>query len=196
MKIRKLLCILCAFSMLLALTACDNSASVLQLNGKSCHVGLNAAVSQLPAPYCSLNSEKPVKAGAAGEVSSGLDAIPYYKCWVKNSGEKDCAFQDATLTGFLMIGGKPGDMVYRGVTFGQTKEETEKKLNPYEKSEEFNNSTDEQAIQTVLYKKLGEDWKDQVHIIKYRFDHGYYLRVTYLDEKVYAMALIYDTFMA
>ena len=181
MKIRKLLCILCAFSMLLALTACDNSASVLQLNGKSCHVGLNAAVSQLPAPYCSLNSEKPVKAGAAGEVSSGLDAIPYYKCWVKNSGEKDCAFQDATLTGFLMIGGKPGDMVYRGVTFGQTKEETEKKLNPYEKSEEFNNST---------------DWKDQVHIIKYRFDHGYYLRVTYLDEKVYAMALIYDTFMA
>ena len=148
MKIRKLLCILCAFSMILALTACnsdstpkdnesntgeaDASAFTFQLNGTDCSVyGGNDKLSEYPEPYCSLKKGEKLKAGIQTTVSSGLNKQPFYKVWLTNDQETDCAYSDANISSFFMLGGEPGDMVYHGITFGQTKEEVDKLANEY-----------------------------------------------------------------
>ena len=216
MKIRKLLCILCAFSMILALTACnsdqtstpkgndnstgeaDDSAFTFQLNGTDCSVyGGKNKLSEYPEPYCSLKKGENLKAGIQTTVSSGLNKQPFYKVWIKNDQETDCAYSDASISSFFMLGGEPGDMVCRGVTFGQTKEETDalaEKASKRKSPNEYNGASDFDALlRNLLFKELGEDWIDQIKWVDYESkaeDNRYYrLNVIFVEGKVYAMGI-------
>ncbi len=210
MKIRKLLCILCAFSMILALTACNsdstpkgnenstdeinNSAFTFQLNGTDCSVyGGKNKLSEYPDPYCSLKKGEKLKTGIQTTVSSSLNEQPYYKVWIKNDQETDCAYSDANISSFFMLGGKPGDMVYHGITFGQTKEEVDKLANA-DPNIGYGSNKYESTLRSLLFSKLGEDWADQIEEKYYVYQNrgpdglDFNLYVTFLDGKVYAMA--------
>ena len=212
MKIRKLLCILCALSMILALTACnsdqtstpkgndnstgeaDDSAFTFQLNGTDCSVyGGKNKLSEYPEPYCSLKKGENLKAGIQTTVSSGLNKQPFYKVWLRNDQETDCAYSDANISSFFMQGGEPGDMVCRGVTFGQTKEEVDKLANEYPNIG-YGSNKYESTLRSLLFNKLGENWADQIEEEYYVYPNcgpdglDCYLYVTFLDGKVYAMA--------
>ena len=211
MKIRKLLCILCAFSMILALTACnsdstpkndkngtgevDASAFTFQLNGTDCSVyGGKNKLSEYPEPYCSLKKGENLKAGIQTTVSSGLNKQPFYKVWLRNDQETDCAYSDANISSFFMLGGEPGDMVYHGITFGQTKEEVDKiaDSNP---NIGYSSNADKELLLKVLFNEVGDEWDNRITEEYYIYDDigrdglGYKLYVAFLDGKVYGMAL-------
>ena len=211
MKIRKLLCILCAFSMILALTACnsdstpkndkngtgevDASAFTFQLDGTDCSVyGGKNKLSEYPEPYCSLKKGENLKAGIQTTVSSGLNKQPFYKVWLRNDQETDCAYSDANISSFFMLGGEPGDMVYHGITFGQTKEEVDKiaDSNP---NIGYSSNADKELLLKVLFNEVGDEWDNRITEEYYIYDDigrdglGYKLYVAFLDGKVYGMAL-------
>lgn len=214
MKIRKLLCFLCAFSMILALTACnsdstpkdnesntgeaDASAFTFQLNGTDCSVyGSNDKLSEYPEPYCSLKKGEKLKAGIQTTVSSGLNKQPFYKVWLRNDQETDCAYADALVRQFFLMGGEPGDMVYCGITFGQTEEETDALAEKAKKAKSYNEyngiSELDTLLRNLLFNELGEDWIDQIKWVDYKSkaeDKRYYeLNVIFVEGKVYAMCL-------
>ena len=189
MKIRKLLCILCTFSMILELTACNNvqtstpkdnenntsktsdqmsapedseyqidrtpyPESMFQLYGKECRVVAEGAkLSQYPEPYCSLKKGETIKAGADAEIRNDFAARPFYKIWLKNDQETDCAYTDAWVSRFFLLGGKPGDMVYHGITFGQTKEEVDKLANADPRIG-YSSNEDEELLLKVLFNEV------------------------------------------
>ena len=233
MKIRKLLCILCALSVLLTLTACNNDQtsipkgdksnteetsspastpedtkyqidrtpvpeSIFQLNGKDCRiVSEGAKLSQYPEPYCSLKKDEMIKAGGKAEIRNDFAARPFYKIWLTNDQETDCAYADAWVSEFFLMGGEPGDMVYSGITFGQTEEETDalaEKASKRKSPNEYNGASDFDALlRNLLFKELGEDWIDQIKWVDYESkaeDNRYYrLNVIFVEGKVYAMGI-------
>lgn len=207
MKIRKLLCILCAFSMILALTACSGKyqinrtpypESMFQLYGKECRiVAEGAKLSQYPEPYCSLKQGETIKADDRVEIKNGFAERPFYKIWLYNDQETDCAYADAWVSEFFLMGGEPGDMVYCGITFGQTEEEVDtlaekaKKIKSYN---EYNGISElDTLLRNLLFNELGEDWIEQIKWVDYKSkaaDKRYYqLDVIFVEGKVYAMGI-------
>lgn len=204
MKSKKWIFILCALPVLIILIyACqsDIPEAVFQLNGKDCRIVTEGArLSQYPEPYCSLKKGETIKANTKAEIRNDFEERPFYKIWLRNEQETDCAYADAKIFKFFMLGGKPGDMVYSGITFGQTEEETDA-LTLTEKSQitkkcyagSFPDSDYEAILRTLLFKELGEDWKDQIKWVRYESpagDKNYYrLEVVFVEGKVYAMEL-------
>lgn len=230
MKIRKLLCILCALSVLLTLTACKSDQtsipkgnennteetsdhtstpedteyqidrtpypeSTFELYGKECRVVAEGAkLSEYPEPYCSLKKDEMIKAGGKAEIRNDFAARPFYKIWLTNDQETDCAYTDAWVSRFFLLGGEPGDMVYHGITFGQTKEEVDKiaDSNP---NIGYSSNADKELLLKVLFNEVGDEWDNRITEEYYIYDDigrdglGYKLYVAFLDGKVYGMAL-------
>ena len=96
-----------------------------------------------------------------------------------------------------LMGGEPGDMVYCGITFGQTEEEVDtlaekaKKIKSYN---EYNGISElDTLLRNLLFNELGEDWIEQIKWVDYKSkaaDKRYYqLDVIFVEGKVYAMGI-------
>lgn len=202
MKSKKWIFILCAlFILIIMMYACqgDISESIFQLNGKECRFYHDdARLSQYPEPYCSLKKEETIETSRSVEISSGLNKRPFYKIWLFNDQETDCTYPDARVWKFLMLGGEPGDMVYSGITFGQTEEEVDALAEEAKKTKDvyevnFPGGDFEIIFRTLLFQELGENWTDQIKWAKYTYVATdrirYKLDVIFVEGKVYAMGL-------
>ena len=98
-----------------------------------------------------------------------------------------------------MIGGEPGDLVYSGVTFGQTRDEVEAKLKDVLRTSSELTTYEErpQRIREVLSNHF-RNWRDEdIQFVRYRMnDPKYYFIVVYYEGKVYGMNPYVDDFFA
>lgn len=183
--------LLCVIAVIFLISSCDQSGkwASITLNGKTVSFR-GGKVSDLPAPYYTPGQEPEV-------VIPELDAKPYYAFTANR--ESDAPLGDGQLQSFLMIGGEPGDLVYSGVTFGQTRDEVEAKLKDVlrESSELTTYEERPQRIREVLSNHF-RNWRDEdIQFVRYRMnDPKYYFIVVYYEGKVYGMNPYVDDFFA
>lgn len=181
-----IVCIVLICAVVLIVKACDNGEWMkITLNGKTAHFGKFGKFSDLPAPYYTSEIKE-------GPYRTEWDAKPFYGFALRRGENQNIG--DANVAHFTMIGGEPNDMIYCGVTFGQTREEAERLLSDVMRSkyEVVKLHEQPQSMREVLAQHF-RNWRDEdIVFVEYQFPGFYYLTAIYYNNEVYGMKVSYN----